>query len=117
MIVEPAIQALRGTADGTGAGLPRSENQCLHPRMHHGADTHGARLERYVERCTREPIIAHPPRRLPQRDDLGMGRRIRGRNYRVAALTDYLTLSHQHGAHWHFTVIAGSPSPAAGRAA
>ena len=69
------VRALR-RLDRARLRLGRAVDQRADPRVHHRADAHQARLDRHIQRRARQPVVAEPRRRGPQRHDLGVRRRI-----------------------------------------
>jgi len=71
--------------------IGRPVDQPLDAAVHQGSRAHRARFQGAVQRALRQPPPAHPPRRLPDRQELGMRQRIAVRLAPVVAPPDDLT--------------------------
>ena len=63
-------------ADRTSLRIEGAKDEPCDASQHERAGAHGARLQGDDQRETRQPPRAKPPGRLPQREDLGVRRRI-----------------------------------------
>ena len=84
-------------------GVPRAEHNAIDACMQDRANTHGAGFQRYVQRTTRQAVIAQAGSGIAQRHDLGMGGGIVPADRLIEAATDNITVPHDHGTYRHFT--------------
>ncbi|MNR23990.1 hypothetical protein D3C85_1410440 [compost metagenome] len=73
-----------------------------HPRMHDQTGAHAARLQRHIQRATRQSIVIHRLRGLANGDHFRVGTRVAGADRAIETATDDLAVLHQHRAHRHF---------------
>jgi hypothetical protein len=76
MVQLGVVQHLHHRLDGTRFGVVRAVYQALQPGVHHGAGTHGARLNCNKQLAVLQAVIAKRGARGTQRDDLCMSGRI-----------------------------------------
>lgn len=74
--------------------------------MNHGAYTHGAGLDGYIERGPGKPVIICIFGRTPQRGNFGMTGRINAGDRLVKALTQQFTIANYHCSHRYFTLLS-----------
>ena len=90
MIEGVVVERRRGANNRTGFGLSRAKNKPRYTRMNHNATTHCARLKRYKELTTWQPIISDGCRRRAKRQQLSVCRRVAQRNLLITSLGDNL---------------------------
>jgi hypothetical protein len=74
-------------------------------RVHHRADAHEARLDRDVQRRTRETVVSHVLTRGTHRQKLGVGRRVVRLDRLVVRAPDDLVAEYDYGADWDFAAF------------
>jgi hypothetical protein len=100
------IQAGQGkyvddAAGAAGAGVPGTEHEPPHTRVHYGRGAHHARLERHVERGIGQPVTAERLAGRAQHRDLCVRGGIVAHDRRIVAGGDDLLPAHQHRTHRH----------------
>jgi hypothetical protein len=95
MVQLEVIQHLHHRLDGTRFRVVRAIYQALQPGVHHGARTHGARLNCNKQLAVLQAVIAKRGPSRTQRDDLCMSGGIRVREVAVsAAAHDFPSADH-----------------------
>jgi membrane-bound lytic murein transglycosylase F len=101
MIETTLIKKGEGTAHGARPRLQCREDQSPDSRMHQRAAAHGAGLEGDVEDAAGQAVVHLARGAGAQRQDFRVRGGVMGTDGRVGALTDDLTIAHQHGAYGH----------------
>ena len=87
-----------------------SINQSLNASMDHGPQTHDTWFKGDIERTSRQPIVAHNPRGLAQRQYFRMGRRIRQTPGSIMSSAQHMAgTGHHHSPHRNFPDRRGKP--------
>lgn len=102
MIQSGGLKTTRASCHRAAFRIMGPEYQALHARMHHGADTHQAGLQRHIQRGTREAVIAQRGTGRAQRHHLGMRRRVMPFDRLVPAFSNTNSVIYQHRTHRHF---------------
>src|SRR5207244_4277261 len=76
MVQAPFLWNIEDRAAGAALGIPDPEDHALDAGQDGRADAHRARLHRHVQRAADQPPGAQVRRRLADRDQLGVGRRV-----------------------------------------
>ena len=91
-----------------GLGITRTVNDAADSRMHDGARTHGAGLQRDEQLATRQTVVAKHPRCVAQGGNFGMGRRIALANRRIEPTSDNGSVEDHDGGNRHLPATLGS---------
>jgi hypothetical protein len=92
------VESAYSRHEGTTLRLRSAVHHLSHTRMHEGAYAHQARLDGYIQSGVSQSIVANPARAFPERDHLGVSRRIDARNRLVESRADDLPIDNNHGA-------------------
>jgi hypothetical protein len=99
-MVEPGmVQHLQHRPGCAGFRIRRSVDKACQAGVSHGPGTHGAGLDRNEHYAAYQAVIFQPCSRLPQSDNLGMGRRIVIAQVAVLTKPHHLFALHNHCTH------------------
>jgi hypothetical protein len=101
MVEAPVSEQIDNASAGAGLGVACAIHDSVDAGVHDRPRAHHTGLDGDVERASGEPVVARHAPRIPQRDDLGMRRRIAFRDGPVGAAADDLPGPHDHRAHGH----------------
>ncbi len=94
-------------AGPSGLRIPGTKHHTTDPSMHQRRSAHDARLEGDVQRRLVESIVTDALRRIAQRDDLRVGRRIVTVDGSIGTFANDLTPADEHGADGNLAAIGG----------
>src|ERR1017187_2417607 len=95
------IGHLELAADAAEAQIADAKDQPRDACRHQCPGTHHAGFERAIERGVRQTIVSGGRRRLPERQDLGMGGRVVAADRRIPRSPLDLARDHDHRSHGH----------------
>jgi len=105
-VVEALIrwQEVEPTACSPRLRVGRTEKDAFHTGVHDGPGTHDTGLQGNIEPRSRQTIVSHPQRGIPQGQNLRMRRRIHGADGPVPSLPDDFFPAYQNGAYRHLAL-------------
>ena len=104
MIVQRRDQHIEDAAGSAGLRIGGGVDNATNARMHESHGAHRARLQRGIQRRTRETIVADLATRITQGQDFSVRAGIIQRDVAVPAFADDLLANNQNRAHRHFDV-------------
>jgi hypothetical protein len=105
MIQKLSIANPEARFDCAGPFIRRSVNQSFYSCLNQRSRAHRAGLNRGVDDCSRQPIVAYTLRRLPQGNNLRVRRRIQIGTGSVAGIREDLISPHNARSDWDFTTL------------
>ena len=95
MVIQPLdAEQVDDAAMHAGLGVAGAVDDATDARVHDGASAHRAGFKRDIEFTAGQPVVAERARRIAQRGDFGMCRRIVLADRRIETAADNLAIEH-----------------------